>query len=479
MKDGKLLYFLRHLSSRQLSEFHTYLNSPIFNQRETMVKLLDILTSRFMKAPVKDARDKANIYTAVYPGKAFNENSLKTLMTQLLGLLKDYLAFSQYQSDKVVQQRMLLKKLNQIDEQKHFPKIHATAAKVLDRADLHTSDHLYELMLLEEEYDDYRKRQPNRKDFGQVKSAVEYLSSSFLVRLLRYKMRVLNHRSSFKPLVDSEFMEGVIEYMRADGRELPWVVQVYYQLNEAFSNPDIPSHFDNARQLLKENFDRFSKVESEELYTCILNLGVWHLNKGDLEFLPSTLEIYRECLSNKIILENGKILAHHLKNIANIALRLGEFDWVQTLLEEWKDRILADHASNAFHYVQAMLRYYQKEYPEAERYFNLILEDFKDPYYGVNSKGYLLQIYYETGNTIGLESLSHSFRMYLDRSEGISEKRRYQYITFINHLKRLCNIPLGDTEKLANLKMQIMEKDQKGMGSAWLLEKIDGLLEFV
>lgn len=476
MKDGKLLYFLRKLTSRQLADFGIFLRSPVFNQRETMVKLFEVLTKHFLKVPIADSSDKETIYQAVYPGKALNENSLKTLMTQLFGLLKDFLAFSQYKSDKVVQQRMLLKKLNQIGEQKYFPKLHSSAIKALDRADLHTSDHLYELMLLEEEYAEYLKRQPNRQSFGEVKTAVDYLGSSFLVRLLRYKIRVINHRATFTTTTDSEFMEGIIKFMRSNVEDLHWVVQVYYQLYEAFLMPDKALHFDNARIPIHDHAHKFSKAESEELYACILSLGLRQVNMGNLEFLPATFEVYREALARGFIVENGKILSLHLKNIANFGLRLGEIGWVQEFLQEWKGRILADYGNNAHYYVHGMLHYYQKEYEESERLFNLVLEDFKDPYYGLNSRGYLLQIYYETGNSIGLESLSHSFRMYLERSEGISKERRSQYVSFINHLKRLCNIPLGDSERLGKLKTQILEKDQKGMGSAWLLAKIDELL---
>ena len=123
------------------------------------------------------------------------------------------------------------------------------------------------------------------------------------------------------------------------------------------------------------------------------------------------------------------------------------------------------------------MAYYQGDYTKAEHNFNRILQDFKNPYFGLNSRGYLLQVFYETGNAVGLESMSHSFRMYLDRNKGIPRKRIYQYITFINHLKRLCNIPIHESGKLEELKRQILEKEEKGMGSDWLVEKIDELLK--
>ncbi len=462
------------LPSRNRSEFLTYLQSPFFNQRETLVQLYEAIqkTSLNSGKPI----DREYLYQAVFPGKDLNENSLKTLMTQLFGLLKGYLAVKQFQEDKPLQQRMLLRELNELGEQKYFNSVHSRAVKTLKSADLHTSDHLYELMLLEEEYDDYKKRQPNHRDFGKVEDALRYLNQSYWVRLLRYRIRLLNHQATFHQESVPEFIGDTFQYLKNNLEDMPWVVRVYFQVYESLQFPDNPDLFKAAHLQLQTHAHQFSQVEAEELYVCILNLGLWHLNRGNHNFLPDLLEVYQEALEMKVIVENGMILSSHLRNICSIALRLGKFDWVKSFLEEWKDKVLGDHANNAYQYVMGMSCHYQKRFAEAERYFNEVLEDYKNLYYGINARGFLLQIYYETGNGVGLESMSHSFRMFLDRNKDIPEERRYQYIAFINHLKRLCNIGPKDKERLLQLRETILEKDEKGMGSTWLLEKIGHLI---
>ena len=106
---------------------------------------------------------------------------------------------------------------------------------------------------------------------------------------------------------------------------------------------------------------------------------------------------------------------------------------------------------------------------------NWVLNGYKDVFYGIDSRAFLLQIYYETGNSLGLETLAHSFRMFLDRNKGISPTKRNQYVSFILHLKRLSNIPLRDKERLKQLKNDILDKSVKGMGTRWLLSKIEEL----
>ena len=225
MKDGKLVYFLRKLSFRDQSEFLTYLQSPYFNQKETLVQLFVAIRKTALESG--NPLDRALLYQAIFPGKKFNDRSLKTLMTQLFGLLKGFLALKQFQQDKTLQQRLLLRGLNEVGEQKYFDGIYSRAVTALDKSDLHTSDHLYELMLLEEEYDDFKKRQPNRRDFGKVENAVRYLNQSYWVRLLRYRIRYLHHKATFQVEPVPEFVEETFLYLRNHLDDLPWVAKVY------------------------------------------------------------------------------------------------------------------------------------------------------------------------------------------------------------------------------------------------------------
>ena len=63
--------------------------------------------------------------------------------------------------------------------------------------------------------------------------------------------------------------------------------------------------------------------------------------------------------------------------------------------------------------------------------------------------------------------------MFLDRSTEVAEVKRRQHITFINHLRKFTGIPLNDEQRLQALKDEILNKAHRGVGSKWLLSKID------
>lgn len=474
MKDPKLIHFLRHLTARDLKGFREYIASPYFNQREGLKTLLEVLEDQFLKK--KKSISMEELYQLLYGNRPFNQASLKTSMSQLLSLLQDFLAYSKFQEDKIAQHKFLLQKLNDLGESKYFPSLYNKAISTLEKQGLSTADFHYDVALMEEIYDSFRNRKPARDPNGLMQQAVQHLGYSFLIRMLRYKIRLVHRQATFSSSLEYRFMDLSLEYISRELSQLPQVVQAYFQFYQAITSPDQIEIYRKAVQMLSQTAHRFSIIEANEFYTSALNLAVQRVNQGQLEFLSEILSLYQDMLMHKIILEKGRLSPWHFKNIVNAALRLEKFQWAKEFIEEWQNKIFPDYAQNAFNYNQGMLTYYQKQYETAERYFNQVLLDYKDIFYGLNSRGFLLQIYFETENMIGLESLIHSFRMSLSRNQEISDQKRRMYMSFINHLKKLINIPPRNQDRLKNLYEEIKNKKEKGVGSAWLLEKIADLL---
>ena len=473
MKDSKLVYYLGQLSKAELRKFRLFLESPLFNDRQTLVKLYDVLEREFLRGKGEMSREE--LYGELYGDTPFNASSLRSSMAQLFSLLRKFLPFLEFQSDQVLQQRLLLSKANELGDDKFFSGFHKKAVQELAKAQLNASDHYMELMLLEEELDRFRLRQGGRHQRGMMQEAAENLGYSFLVRMMRYQLRALNLQASFQEQTHSSFWALATSYVETHLAELPPVLRLYFHFFQAFSQPEEVALYTAAKENLKQHRDSIPQVDLEELYVNALNFCAQRLNEGDLEYLRRVFDLYREMLDLELIQRNGYISPHHCKNISSVAFRLREFEWAQDFLDTWQHKILHDYAGNAFQYNRGLLMYFQGRYEEAERHFNKILDGYRDIFYGLNSRGYLLQIYYETGNSLGLESLSHSFRMFLQRNSSLSLSRQKQYIAFINHLRRLVNLAPNDRERREKLREDILNKKPAGMGKAWLLAKIDEL----
>lgn len=470
MEKSKLVHFISLLPPKALKDFKAYLATPYFNARESLVILMEELEKAYILRTRPGS--KTDIYKAVYGDKPLNEASLKTSMTQLLGLLLDFMAFRRFQKDKIGKNRYILQHLNQLGESKHFPKYYANAEKDILKAELETADRNYELMLLEEEFNTFNSQQPGRAPDDQLLKGAEHLRTSFLSRLMRYYLRAVSRASSFKKPASSPLTQTVLDFLNTHLSEQPATTQIYYLLARTHENPSDLQSFSDAKALLSASWDSIAWVEAHELYTSALNFAARQLNNGNQDFLKVVFNLYEEMLTHGLITRGGKISAWHFKNMVNVGLRMGEFSWADDLINTWRDKVDPDHAKNAFHFSHGMLRYYQRQFESAARHFNEVLVDYKDIFYALNSRGYLLQIFYETGDIRSLEANAHSFRMFLDRNTEISAEKRSQYIAFLNHLRKLVGIPDFQQGRLEKLRGEILKKDRKGMGSAWLLEKI-------
>lgn len=475
MEKNKLVYFLRLLSPEELKEFKWYLSSPLFNRRESLKNLLEVLVEEFLVKESNISREE--VYLMVYGDKPFNNQSLKTIMTQLQKAFCNFLAFKGFQNDPINQQRYFLDQLMITGDQKYFPTYYKRATRELNAQPLDSAVRYLEMMQLGEMFHRYNQSRPGRDPQNHLAEAERNMLASFLIRLLRYELRELSRSGTFKQTPDSILKMAIVETVAAQLTEMPSVVQVYSLMVSCFKDLSKPEHFIKAKATLLNFWQDFSREEAIDLFLVAISYAADRVNGGKNEFLKELFELYQAMLFNSLLVEDGKLSPFHFKNIVNVGLRLKKFSWVEKFLEKWQNSIYPDHAENAYHYNYGMLFFYRKEYIKAQSHFHKVLQEYKDIFYGLNSRGYLLQIYYELQDINSLESLSNSFRIFISRHKEISDVKRQHYLSFLNHLSKMCDIPSNDSKKLNALRAKILEKEHKGMGVNWLLEKIDNKIK--
>ena len=124
------------------------------------------------------------------------------------------------------------------------------------------------------------------------------------------------------------------------------------------------------------------------------------------------------------------------------------------------------------YFCKGLLYFHSQDLPNAEKQMHLALMHPKDPFLDLDARGYLLCIYYETGNFTGMESLSNSFRLLLRRHKKLSPDRLENYQAFLRFFKRLAGLPPGKTKRAAKLRSEIIDSPYWA-GKDWLLKKLD------
>ena len=474
MNESKLVHFLRLLTTSERKRFREFLDSPYFNRRQDCKDLYGFLEKHFLKKEAQLGEEK--LHTLVYGKGDFNKLKFKKLKVALMDLLTTFIAQVGYEKALAAERRFFLRELNARGEDKHFVRYYNDAKKFLSQSNSPVADIYYEGMLLEEEMDNFLYKKPERTTTPHLKEAMEGLGNSFLIRMMKFMIRAVSHADITGTRQDLPWISQALDFIKANEEKQIAIVRVLHTQFLMFSYPEDDEMFRNARQLLREKAGELSKEDAYNSYTIALNHAAKRLNSGRADYLAVMFALFREMLDNGTILIDGKISVGHFKNIVSIACRLAEFEWASSFMETYKNRIANDYKENAINFNRGVIAFFKEEFGAAERCFNHVLNDFKDIFYGLDARILLLRIHYETGNAIGMESLCHSFRMYLDRTKAISKPRKENYKTFIAMYRRMINLPPRDYERMEKLKTEILETGNKVGWRAWLVEKIEDLL---
>ena len=108
MHNHTSIELLKTLNQEELKKLKDYISSPYFNKSETLVKLYEIILKQ---APDFNSRQlqKEKLYNKLYPGKKYNEQTIRSRMVELTALIKGYLTLTGIEKDEFILKKTLIK----------------------------------------------------------------------------------------------------------------------------------------------------------------------------------------------------------------------------------------------------------------------------------------------------------------------------------------------------------------------------------
>jgi hypothetical protein len=268
---------------------------------------------------------------------------------------------------------------------------------------------------------------------------------------------------------DAAFMD----LMETRLAQLPVLTQMHYHLYQCTRDLQAEHHFRACQTLVQTAW--VPSHHLPDMYTALLNYCARRLNAGNNDYMRETHLLHRAMLDQGLLEPEHNILSPNYKNAVVVASRLGEFDWARQLMERFREVLHLGHNRNAHQYGEGVIAYHEGDLKRAEPFFHRVLDGFEDIYYGLDARGYLLRIFYETGNLIGLDALLESYRMFVKRTKELPGARKASHNEFIRLVRRLAHINPHDRDSILRLRSDI-EKGRRIPWTAWLMEKVDELL---
>ncbi|NND34817.1 MAG: hypothetical protein HKN76_19685, partial [Saprospiraceae bacterium] len=328
------------------------------------------------------------------------------------------------------------------------------------------------------EKNDYEVRQSNLQRFkiSNIDAILENLDHFYVIEKLRYFCEVLSRRTFLKHQYNNILIEEIISLIEAGGFSGVPLVQIYYQIILSHLHPDNEEHYFALKGLLQKHSPLLPATEMKEMYTSALNYCNRRINQGQGKFIREAFEMYKESLVKELLFDKKKLSQWTFKNVVVLALRLGEFEWAEHFIKEYRWYIPEKYRDNAVTYNLAQLHFYQGDY---NRVLNLLQAiDYQDVTYNIGAKTMLFATYYELKEWDALYALAESFKVFIHRRKNtISEGRRKSYVNLIKYTIKLQKLKIHQQSEISALLDKLVDSKEEIASANWIKEKINQKLD--
>ncbi len=463
MYNSKLVEVYHKLNGPDKRGVSKLLQSPLFNRKEEVIALWTYLLKS--KGGETASLQREAVFAELFPGVAFEEKYMRHLMSWLLGLIEDYLAYKQAQRRPIYRQLNLAEAYRERGLEKHFRRALAEGQQQLEKMHL-DRDYLYAQYLLEfERYAFADSRQ--RTTTNNLQELSRRLDVFITASKLKQSCMLLAHQAVYKVDYDYSFLPQMLDYLSESNYLEEPAIAVYYHYYRA-ATEDSDDQFEFFRQRLLQDQEQFSRLEARDLYLLAINFCIKRLNRGETYHTRVAFQLYQEGFSRKFFGENTFLSRFTYKNVVALGLNLGEVDWVKSFVHDYRASLDPKYRESNFSYNLARVHFIQGDYDKAMQL--LLYIDEKDLLLNLDAKIILLMIYYERSELEALESLLNSFQTYLSRKKVIGY-HKVHYLAMVQLTRKLLNISPGDDNAKHKLKQEI-EAAKILPQRPWLLAKL-------
>jgi hypothetical protein len=481
MKKNKSLELLKTFSPDELKRFGDFLRSPYFNTSIRVSKLFETVKKYY---PDFDsaALEKKKLYSKVLPGKAYNDQIIKNLNSELFRLEKEFLAVDNYVNSPHEKSIGLVMQLTSREiDQLFIKEAEHTEAEI--REDVNYSDKLtYHLFQIEEER--FKNNIFNNKQslaaVNSVKSG-EYLITYFLKNLLR--MSINNHVNRFSLNISSDVdlgdklisltdLEKLLSYMESHKIEGALNIKLMYYALICNLEPENDKAYHDFRDLLYKNISMLSRAEASLMFTPLEAVIAQKINSGRTEFYRDLFETYEFELRNGIynFNESTPMTAMKFRNIYLSAVRAEKFQWAEEFINNYRSKLQKEDRQSVTELALAQINFEKKDFDKTLLHLHKVKTG--QIFYKVDVKILNLMAFYELSHFESAVSLIDSFRRLLNSNTSLTEQYREKNINFINSLNALMKLKL-DNDKAGAAKLgEKISAVETIAHKKWLLKKI-------
>jgi len=466
MTTSLLVRAFQQLPAKETRALVDFVRCPLFNRREDVIRLCEHLAAHIGKPSQKEFTAERLFATAI-PGEPFDNSRLRHLMSYTLNALRQYLALIEWQSEKAECQQTLVRALRNRGMDKLFDKALGKSASQGEKQNVRDSKHHFHQYQLHQEKLEHKARHERSINLN-LQPLPDELTTFYVSEMLRHACSALMHQAVAGQTYHMQLLDAILSVVEQGPMLETPAVAVYYHGYRMLQSPEDDRPFEHFKRMLVQHEARFGQEEMRGLYLMAINACIRRMNAGKRAYIREAFDVYRAALERNFLTKNGILDSFTFKNIIRIGAALGEHDWTEHFMEQYRNTLHPRERDNAYRYNRAFLYFQKADYAQAMPLLQQV--ELEDPLNNLHARRMLVRSYYELGEQDALESLLQSFGAYLNRQKnlGYHQELNLNFVKFVLRLIRL--MPNDEAANAAlvkdlSIESQVAERE-------WLMEKM-------
>jgi hypothetical protein len=485
MLKSKFIDVLRTFKPEELKKFRLFVISPFHNKNRNAVKLFDLIR-KFYPEFSSPLLEKEKLFKKLYPGKKYSDIVMRILLSDLLKLSEEFLAYNSFISSGFNEDKFLLGELQNRKLDTLFTKHLRELEEKLGKEGIIDSGYFYDKFQMESAKVNFLISRDRQNESGQsLLKQSEYLLDFFLfnslniIQELNEQEEVLNEK--FKPNLARDFfgkldLKEFMKLYRSSEHKYSRIIEISYLMYQVSAESGGYEVYDKLFSLVKENVEKFTDTEQFNLVLGLESCCLAEIQTGGALSHERLMEVYEFMLSSGVLSTEGRsmIQANLYRNIFYTAVVLKRYEWAEEFAEKYKEKLLPEQQEDMLNYTKALLNFERENYEAALQYISKV--NYRFFVFKYEAKVLMLKLYYELKAYEQALSLIDSFTHFLMKNRKVPEFYKESFMTFLKYVKALIKLthsPGKEKEIETEITLSKAEGEIQLINKRWIMKKIE------
>lgn len=482
MENTLLISLLRRLSADQRSNWGLFINSD-FHCRNQVLRQLATTILNNVRDWESPSFSKEDCWAVLFPKTPFEETKLNNHISDLLQFTYQFLSHERLKTSQNLQFELQVSQLLDLNLTKHAERI---LRKWKRQSSANQGTEALRVRQLQARFDDVIDLRGSKRQHTQaLQEQSRHLDQCYALQQLINYCGMLSRQSIVQGEYELTYLAEILRRYGADeqGLQTEPAIAIYVALAQLLQEHSSEDEFKQLEALLEQFPKALPSNDRKTVYNFLLNYCIRQINRGQTHFYQSVFNIYKNLLTEGLLLQDGFLTQWTYTNIITTASRLQAWEWTEDFIHRYRNALPKKDRHNAFHYNLSALRYERGDYSEALQGLHEV--EFTDAFYQMAAKTIQLKIYYLLQEAEAFRALLFASRHFILRNRQLSTTKKQAYQNFLILLGRLFDLryerPYWNATKWEKRKSQLLERLENRTYSAnnkdWIRKELRELVQ--